>query len=1198
MKRKKVSIVLFTAALLLIATGLTEYLFYRQDESRWVERFEYHLHRQEAEADEVLVSLKDSVNIKIGEGTEDVIYVGFRLGEIFFWTHEVVGERQLYRKLVMGGNFVKIGNTYYEVRSRRYGERDYFALLRIKDEYPYTNKYIRNRFGSFLKIAEENVGQMMISLTKAEKGHLITDKDGAGLFYLVYGDHYKERASNYLLLSMYLLFFLSLFYVYDIFLKNTASWKTQLLYFAGFVLFLIGLRFFMQTFRLPPTAYRLPIFDENISRDFIISSIGDLLMSTFCIFQLIYITLSNLKINYQSERLKHYRYLFVASVFMLVFLYIDFFNFSIDLVVENMDIHLNIAQLVHVGVASIIAFIAIIMAGLVILVSIYGTINVFQHMLSFRSLVRIITLMCLVFWLMSVLFNMYTNFWDCFFIWVISMLVAINKYMLKRDIQRSIYIVAIFLLSIYIVMVTKKYEQFKEQRQRLEYATGLIEERDYNFEKRLGEIDQAIYPSGQISLLLDTAGEEEAAKVLREEMLDLTGYNYSPDITFCRDGDSLWLTDVRQQWECHHYFEEIILKYGRQVPGTHFFAINIFDGYVTYIGRFGYGNSRLYLRFDAARDDEGLGYPQILSRKSGTENDNVYVYSYAKYSHGELMSSSGAFVYYKKLAAFGSSIQNVKLIEKDRYSHMLIPVDDDNILVISLHENTFSLYYMNVLYAFFVCILIASYGLFFNVNRGINFRKGTLKARIKNSIISLIFVLFVILTALSIYLNTKSFEGRHNSKAIELLKYVNKELERLDCIDYTECPEILTILSDMSELLMIDINIYSRQGNLVATSRPEIFQNGFDGYLVNPRALKQIEEEGSTSYIEHEKIGELGYISAYMPLMLDNGETYLLNVPYFAQNDELNLDIIIMVIITVNIAIVMMVLAFILSGLVAERVTKPLQLLNDKLKVMRLGDKNEKIYYEQKDEVGMLVKEYNNMVDKLDESIVQLARSERENAWREMARQIAHEIKNPLTPMKLNIQFMLRSLQMEEPEKFKKRFREISGMLIEQIDNMASIASAFSDFAKMSEAHYELFDIGELVKNCTFLFRNNGDEVKYEIEPALFVFADREQMRRVMVNLLKNAEQSIPDGTEGKIFVEVRKMEDKVEIRIKDNGSGIPAEIRGKIFEPNFTTKSGGTGLGLAICRRIVESFGGVIGFTTALGEGTEFFIILDIAKR
>ena len=1192
--KRKIAIILFLTLVLLIATALTEFLFYRQDEHTWVERFENRLHRQEVLADEILHSFRDSVNIDTREWNEDLIFLGFRKGRIFFWSNELIGEKDLYNRLTEEGRFVKIGNTYYEVRSKKYKDVDYFALLRIKDTYPYNSKYIKDRFGRFLDIAEENTDQISISPTFVEQAHLIMDKDGNGLFFLTYGPLYKERVSNYLLISLYLLIFLSLFYVYDLILKNTVSWKKQLLLFVGFILFLYGLRIFMLTFRLPPTIYRLPIFDEHLSKGISIYSIGDLLLSTFCIFQLVYITLSNIRINYKNERFKRYRYLIISALLVVVFLYIDFFNFSIDLVIENMNIHLNIAQLIHVGVASILAFVAISFGGLVILLLLYGIVSLCQHLLSFASVVKLTTLVCLILWGISDMFHLYTNFWDCFFIWIITMLIAINKYLLKRDIQRSLYLLVVFLLSIYVVMVTKKYERYKEQRQRMDYATELIEERDYNFEQQLVAMDEAISHSGQLRALLQVGEEEEAELLLREGLLNMTGYNYYPDITFCRSGDSLWLTDVKEQWSCREYFERIIRRYGHKIDSTHFYSIGIFDGLVTYIGRFRYADTYLYLRFDAAKDDEGLGYPQILSRKSGEEKSSVYFYSYAKYAHGELVSSSGDFVYYKKLKAFGKNVQGVVIMDKDRYSHMLIPVDNDNTLVISLPGSTFALYYMNALYAFFVCIIISSYGLFFNVNRDINFRRGTLKARIKNNVISLIFVLFVILTALSIYMNTKSFEGRHNAKAIELLKYVNKELERLECVEWNKCSDILPTLTNMSELLLIDINIYSLDGELVSTSRPDVFKYYFDGLLINPRALQEIQEKGATSYIEHEKIGELGYISAYMPLMLDNGNSYILNVPYFAQNDELNLDIIIMVVITVNIAIVMMVLAFILSGLVAERVTKPLQMVNEKLRKMRFGGKNEKIVYHHKDEVGMLVQEYNNMVDKLDESIEQLAQSERENAWREMARQIAHEIKNPLTPMKLNIQFMLRSLQMEDPEKFKKRFQDISGMLIEQIDNMASIASAFSDFAKISVTNNERFSIDDLVKNCTMLFSNNIDILKCEADTGLYIFADKEQMRRVMINLLKNAEQSIPEDRKSEVCVTVRKVENKVEIRVKDNGCGIPEEVRKKIFVPNFTTKSSGTGLGLAICRRIIENFGGQIGFSTEVGFGTEFFIILS----
>ncbi|MFR3853435.1 MAG: hypothetical protein ACLTXP_15260 [Odoribacter splanchnicus] len=206
---------------------------------------------------------------------------------------------------------------------------------------------------------------------------------------------------------------------------------------------------------------------------------------------------------------------------------------------------------------------------------------------------------------------------------------------------------------------------------------------------------------------------------------------------------------------------------------------------------------------------------------------------------------------------------------------MLIPVNEDSTLVMSLSDSIFSLYYVNVLYAFFICILLSSYGLFFSRNYTINFRRGTLKAKIKNSIVSLIFGLFVILTALSITLNTKSFEKRHNAKAMEFLKFINKELERLDCVEYLECPDILNVLVELSEVLKIDINIYSQQGMLVATSRPEIFSTGFNGYLVNAKALERIAGQGAMSYVNKGHIGELDYMSAYMPLVLENGSRIL-----------------------------------------------------------------------------------------------------------------------------------------------------------------------------------------------------------------------------------------------------------------------------------------------------------------------------------
>ena len=590
---------------------------------------------------------------------------------------------------------------------------------------------------------------------------------------------------------------------------------------------------------------------------------------------------------------------------------------------------------------------------------------------------------------------------------------------------------------------------------------------------------------------------------------------------------------------------------------------------------------------------KGSGMLRFLSREIGAEKEARYPYSYAKYKDGLLVDSKGDFSYPRSLERFGK-IEHARIMNMDGFSHMVIPVENDGVCIVSLGDDVFALYYLNLLYAIFVSGILTSYGMFFRFDGGWgSFRQTSLTLRIKKNIITLIGALFLIMTIMSIIVNAESFERRHSSKVIELSRYITDELEHNDCVDAAKCPQILKKLKDMSEVLWVDINIYNWDGVLVATSRPVIFEKGFDGTLLNPKAFEQIVKRGQINFVQDEQIVELAYMAVYMPLVLESGERYVLSIPYFTRGEELNKDILLIVIIAVNIAMIVMVLAFILSSIVAERITKPLQVVNEKLRQMRVGGKNEKIVYHERDEIGMLVKEYNEMVDKLEANVKKLAKSERESAWREMARQIAHEIKNPLTPMKLNLQFMQRTLQKGDMEEVRQRFKDISAVLIEQIDHMASIASAFSDFAKLQEANNEWFDLSELVNGCAKLFHENVDAMECDIEPNVSVYGDRDQVNRVIVNLLKNAEQSIPEGREGHVLVRLKTVLGKIILLVKDNGCGIPESIRDRISEPNFTTKSGGTGLGLAMSYKIIEAMGGSITFESVENEGTTFYVVL-----
>jgi nitrogen fixation/metabolism regulation signal transduction histidine kinase len=353
-----------------------------------------------------------------------------------------------------------------------------------------------------------------------------------------------------------------------------------------------------------------------------------------------------------------------------------------------------------------------------------------------------------------------------------------------------------------------------------------------------------------------------------------------------------------------------------------------------------------------------------------------------------------------------------------------------------------------------------------------------------------------------------------------------------------------------------------------------------------------------SEFIHNESIGGLEYLSAYVPFLNSENELLAyLNLPYFTRQDELTNELTNLVVAIINILVLMSLLSFTFAVFLSNKLTLPLRLLQERFAKMRFDFRNEKIEYRARDEIGNLVAEYNKMVDQLSRSAELLARSERELAWREMAKQIAHEIKNPLTPMRLNIQHMLRALE-DRKENWEEQFTRMSKTLIEQIDDLSSIATEFSNFAKMPIARNEKFDLLKKLTDTCRLFENTENVIINLETPEtgeLFIYADREQISRVFINLLKNAIQSIQDNKQGKIVVQLEKKDNLAVIRFRDNGRGVPEEIRDKLFQPNFTTKSGGMGMGLAIVESILKNAGGRIYYESELNRGSVFIVELPL---
>ncbi len=297
-----------------------------------------------------------------------------------------------------------------------------------------------------------------------------------------------------------------------------------------------------------------------------------------------------------------------------------------------------------------------------------------------------------------------------------------------------------------------------------------------------------------------------------------------------------------------------------------------------------------------------------------------------------------------------------------------------------------------------------------------------------------------------------------------------------------------------------------------------------------------------------------------------------------------------------NIYIFLFVIASSIALTYSDSITRPLRKLSESISGVRLGQSNNRIEWESRDEVGQLIDAYNEMIEKIEESAQTLAITEREVAWREMAKQVAHEIKNPLTPMKLSIQYLLNTLQ-QRPEKAAEISMKTCNTLLEQIDNLSTIASEFSSFAKMPKAENEKLMLNEIIANIHDLFRKREDiniNLYIPIDD-LFVYADRHYLYRIVINLIKNAIQAIPQDRQGNILLHLYKEGDNALIRVKDNGIGIPDNIKDKVFKPNFTSKNSGTGLGLAISANIVESFNGRIYFETEIDKGTTFFVEIPL---
>ena len=660
------------------------------------------------------------------------------------------------------------------------------------------------------------------------------------------------------------------------------------------------------------------------------------------------------------------------------------------------------------------------------------------------------------------------------------------------------------------------------------------------------------------------------------------------------------------------YLDSIFNNHSSRTASAYFYRLDNASGLNGYIAEYEncdlnghYGNTYILLQPRIVQSE--FLYPEVFKNQEDKPLVSLNDYSFGLYFNNELVSQRGNFSY--RLDALPETQSS--LLSISELHHYIYTLGQYKV-VLSKRENTLRAWLSTLTFTIVTMLLLgvlsslASYfflGKEHPLSRAfLPFANRFLSTRIQTSLT------IILLTGLllSVYIIIGFIQANYNQnledQLLNKVKNISATLQnKVDLASKLSDEEQRTlILNEESSTYNVDINLYSPKGLLLSSTKPYLTDEQIIGEQMNPKAFVALTQDKSSQLLIQEELEGSDYLSAYIPLF-DGKNTVLgyVNTPFFAKNEELNKQISNLVVNILNIYFLLLLGGVFLAYIISRQISKPLLLIREKIAKTELRGSNELIVYNRDDEIGLLVKQYNKMVMELEESANQMAESEREGAWREMAKQVAHEIKNPLTPMKLSVQHLQRAYTNGPSEKLDVLFAKTSKLIIEQIESLSNMASEFSNFAQMPEDKFEEFNISTILVGTTDLFKQSENaDIKAKVAPNVYVNADPEQVRRVFNNLIKNAIQAIPEERSGKVEIELKALKSTVRITIKDNGKGIPKENYKKVFVPNFSTKNSGMGLGLAICRKIVETAKGNISFTSDLNEGTTFTVILPRIEK
>lgn len=1137
----------------------------------------------------------------------------FKNDTLLFWSDNRINSKRYLLHTENGTGFIPAQNGYYLYSVRNYGNYQMVILNELKTHYNYQNEYIANAWNTRLSFMQD-----AIISTSSNKNYNDIYAINNDYLFSVKLFHSNRTLKNGLavIILVILLYILIVFHFLFRYLLKIRPLEASVLFFifSGSVFYLIKHYWYELAF-LPANVFSPEIYASSN----LINSIGSLSMAI--LFACWYFFMLNERVRLQTNTNQISIFYTVFFMFLSVMAADSTFDTIRSLVFDS-QINFDLNNITHTNFYTLIA---IVLSILLLLITFLISSILFRLISKTKYSITLLILCyaLIVLYVQPTLLRYLFERGHYYFIESTLYLTALFAYhSLKSKLNRfQGYFVLITLLSFFSSLNLYAWNRSREQENRKLFASKLANRDDMATEYFLKSIEKKIVNDKYVKYYFINNYAIKSIFEKRMRQLYFTGYLSRYEVTFYEfDSSGSHHLQIRNPYsfqqlnQTYIQASKTIDSYCRYLPEN-----SPLKGYLTripiIINRHLSGYIFIHLQLKLMQDDSRFDELLIEGYRQNRYYRNEY--SFAVYQSPYIVNQSGNYPY-RISNLFKVKAGETYFTEFNGYNHLVMGIKSGSSIVVSKPSDPFYAPFalFSVEFTFFTLLLSFNLALYTlsnwslirkivpkgnNIARFIRqFINGfmgmddpevvLIRTRIQVSIVLIVFFTLAITAYFTIGYIVQQYNEKQSELLMKKLRSVVSTIEG-ENIQRMNDSEMEAFINQIGDYYDTDITVYDASGEMRATSIRKIYDDEIISRLMHPNAFYHLNFLKESQFNQTEQIANFNYTAGYVPILKNKNELLgYLQLPYFSKQLDLLKEISSLAFGFINLYALLFITMGLMAFFISRNISNPLILLQQQIAKTTLN-KNTAINWKGKDEIGELVRQYNIMISKLEESAQALAQSEREGAWRDIARQIAHEIKNPLTPMKLSIQHLERAWNDKSP-KLEETFKKVSRTLILQIETLNELASEFSSFARMPDPIIESIEVLPVVEQVSELLTSTDNaEISINCPEKVEVLFDHGYLTRVLTNLIKNGIQAVPEDRTPKIDIIIQILDKQIEIRVVDNGTGISSDKSEQIFTPYFSTKVSGMGLGLPIVKSMVEACKGSIRFENNKEFGASFIL-------